>query len=92
MLTVAWGIEGAVLLGAGFLLRGRELRLQGIALFLICTGKLFFYDLRELHTMPRILSFAVLGAILVAVSWVYTRFRSQVRSSGTISAGTSTTG
>jgi hypothetical protein len=79
MLTVAWGTEGAVLLGAGFLLRDRGLRLQGMALFLICTGKLFFYDLRALETLYRILSFFVLGMILVGVSWVYTRFRDQLQ-------------
>ena len=79
MLTVAWGIEGAVLLGAGFPLLDRTLRLSGLALFLICIGKLFFYDLRELETLYRILSFFVLGVILVSVSWIYTRFRDRIQ-------------
>ena len=79
MLTVAWGIEGAVLLGAGFPLRDRTLRLSGLALFLICIGKLFFYDPRELETLYRILSFFVLGVILVSVSWIYTRFRDRIQ-------------
>ena len=79
MLTVAWGIEGALLLGAGFPLRDRPLRLQGLALFLICTGKLFFYDLRALETLYRILSFFVLALILLSVSWAYTRFRDQLQ-------------
>ena len=47
MLTVAWGIEGAARLTAGFPLRDRTLRLSGLVLFLVCIGKLFFYDLRE---------------------------------------------
>ncbi len=79
MLTVAWGIEGAVLLGVGFPLRDRTLRLSGLVLFLVCVGKLFLYDLRALETLYRILSFLVLGLILVGVSWVYTRFREQVQ-------------
>lgn len=79
MLTVAWGIEGAVLLAAGFPLRDRTLRLSGLALFLICIGKLFFYDLRELETLYRIMSFFVLGVILVSVSWIYTRFRDRIQ-------------
>ncbi len=79
MLTVAWGIEGAVLLAAGFPLLDRTLRLSGLALFLICIGKLFFYDLRELETLYRILSFFVLGVILVSVSWIYTRFRDRIQ-------------
>jgi uncharacterized membrane protein len=79
MLTVAWGIEAVVLLAAGFALRDRVLRLSGLALFLICTLKLFFWDLRNLETLPRIVSFIVLGLLLVTVSWVYTRFRDQVQ-------------
>jgi hypothetical protein len=79
MLTVAWGMEGAVLLAAGFPLRDRTMRLSGLALFLICIGKLFFYDLRQLDTLYRILSFFVLGVILLSVSWVYTRFRDRIQ-------------
>jgi uncharacterized membrane protein len=79
VLTVAWGIEGVALLGCGFPLRDRVLRLSGLALLLTCIGKLFLWDLRHLETLPRILSFLVLGLILVAVSWVYTRYRERVQ-------------
>jgi uncharacterized membrane protein len=79
MLTVAWGCEGLALLGAGFGIRERALRLQGLALLLICILKLFLYDLRNLDTFPRILSFIALGAIMLGVSWIYTRFRNHLR-------------
>jgi len=79
MLTIAWGFEGVALLGAGFPLRDRVLRLTGLAMLAGCIGKLFFWDLRNLETLPRIFSFIVLGALLVGVSWVYTRFRDQVQ-------------
>jgi uncharacterized membrane protein len=79
ILTMAWGAEAIVLLSAGFALRDRVLRLSGLALFLVCALKLFFWDLRNLDTLPRIMSFIVLGLLLVAVSWVYTRFRAQVQ-------------
>jgi hypothetical protein len=79
VLTVAWGAEAVGLLAAGFALRDRVLRLSGLALFFICTLKLFFWDLRNLETLPRIVSFIVLGLLLLAVSWVYTRFRDQVQ-------------
>jgi predicted membrane protein DUF2339 len=78
MLTVAWGIEGVVLLAAGFVLRDRLLRLPGLALLLGCILKLFVWDLRHLDTLPRIFSFIVLGLILVGVSWIYSRFREAV--------------
>ena len=68
-----------MLLEVRFPLRDHVLRLSGLALLAVCTGKLFFWDLRSLDTLPRIVSFIVLGLLLVAVSWIYTRFRDQVQ-------------
>jgi len=79
MLTVAWGIEGVALLVTGFPLTDRVLRLSGLALFLVCILKLFAYDMRHLETMYRIVSFIVLGLMLVSVSWIYTRFRDRIQ-------------
>jgi hypothetical protein len=79
MLTVSWGVQASVLLAAGFAFRERVLRLAGLLLFLNCILKLFLYDLRHLETMNRILSFIVLGAVMVGVSWIYTRFRAQIQ-------------
>ncbi|HME08640.1 MAG TPA: DUF2339 domain-containing protein [Bryobacteraceae bacterium] len=79
MLTVAWGLEGVALLLAGFPLNDRVFRLSGMALFTVCVLKLFLYDLRHLETLYRILSFIVLGLMLVSVSWIYTRFHDRIR-------------
>jgi hypothetical protein len=79
VLTVAWGAEGIALLAAGFPLNDRVFRISGLTLFLICVLKLFLYDLRHLETLYRILSFIVLGIMLVSVSWVYTRFRDRIQ-------------
>jgi uncharacterized membrane protein len=79
LLTVSLGLEGLALLGVGFGLRERLFRLQGLALLLFCILKLFVYDLRNLETMYRILSFVALGLILLGVSWIYTRFREHVK-------------
>ncbi len=78
VLTVAWGVQAALLMAAGFWARDRVLRLSGLLLLLNCILKLFFYDLRHLDTISRIFSFIVLGAVMVGVSWVYTRFRKQI--------------
>jgi uncharacterized membrane protein len=72
-------LQGFILLAFGFAFSERILRLQGLGLFLICIMKLFFFDLRNLETIYRILSFVVLGLILLSVSWIYTRFRKQMR-------------
>jgi uncharacterized membrane protein len=79
VLTMAWGVEALALLGAGFPLRDRVQRLSGLFLFMVCVLKLFLYDLRQLETINRILSFIVLGLILVSVSWIYTRFRDRIQ-------------
>lgn len=79
VLTVALGIEGIALVVFGFLARERIQRLCGLSLFLVCIAKLFLWDLRELDTLSRILSFIVLGLMLLGASWLYVRFREQIR-------------
>jgi uncharacterized membrane protein len=53
--------------------------LSGLLLFALCLGKLFFFDFSQLDTLSRILSFIVLGALLIAASWAYSRFREHVQ-------------
>ncbi|MBI2687005.1 MAG: DUF2339 domain-containing protein [Acidobacteria bacterium] len=78
-LTLAWGAEAFVFLGAGIGLQRRQLRLTGLLLFALCLGKLFFFDFSQLDTLSRILSFIVLGTLLIAASWAYSRFREQIK-------------
>ncbi|MBY0502922.1 MAG: DUF2339 domain-containing protein [Bryobacteraceae bacterium] len=79
MLTVAWSIEGVALLIAGFVTAERVMRFSGLGFFLFCILKLFFYDLASLQGLPRIASFIVLGVLLMAASWLYTRYREQLK-------------
>lgn len=78
LLTAALGIEGGVLLALGFVRPDRSLRLCGLAVMGICVPKLFLYDLRHLETPYRILSFVLLGLLLLVASWIYTRFKSRL--------------
>jgi hypothetical protein len=77
-LTVAWSIEAAGILVFGFVAHERALRLSGLILLAVCIVKLFAMDFRELDALSRIVSFIVLGVLLVAASWVYTRYREQL--------------
>jgi uncharacterized membrane protein len=77
--TVAWGLEGVSLLATGFWGRLRSFRISGLAVFSLCLAKLFFYDFSELDTLSRILSFIVLGLLLLGASWIYTRYRDQLK-------------
>jgi len=79
LLTVAWGLQAVGLLIAGFMIRERVLRLSGLGLFGVCIIKVFTHDLQRLEALPRILSFIVLGALLISMSFVYTRYREQMR-------------
>lgn len=75
LVTLTWGLIGLALLVLGFPARERVLRLSGLALLTLCVLKLFVYDLSQLEALPRILSFVVLGLVLLAVSWGYTRMK-----------------
>ena len=78
LLTVAWGIQGLGLLFAGFPLRERPMRFAGLFLLLVCVLKLFLFDLRNLDMPFRVLSFVVLGVILIGVSFFYSRYRERI--------------
>lgn len=65
-------------MSAGFAMRERVLRLSGLVIFAAAIVKVFAYDFRQLDAMPRILSFIVLGAMLIAVSFAYSRYREKL--------------
>ena len=64
---------GAVLLTAGFWRRSAFIRWQGLVLLAVAIGKVFLLDVSQLSQGYRILSFLGLGALLLAVSFVYQR-------------------
>ena len=66
-------VFGAVLLGVGFWRRSAFLRWQALLLLAVTIGKVFLLDMSQLSQGYRILSFLGLGALLLAVSFVYQR-------------------
>jgi uncharacterized membrane protein len=66
-------IFGAILLAIGFWRRSAFLRWQALALLAATIGKVFLVDMGQLSQGYRILSFLGLGALLLAVSFVYQR-------------------
>ncbi len=64
---------GAVLLGMGFWRRSQFVRWQALVLLAVAIGKVFLVDVSELSQGYRVLSFLGLGALLLAVSFVYQR-------------------
>jgi uncharacterized membrane protein len=78
-LSVVWALYGAGLLLAGSARRSRLLRLLGLSLLGVTALKVFVLDLSALDRAYRIVSFIVLGAILLVVSYLYQK--SQQRAS-----------
>ncbi|MBC8031714.1 MAG: DUF2339 domain-containing protein [Pyrinomonadaceae bacterium] len=72
-LSVLWAVYASGLLVAGHLRRLRLLRVMGLALLSVTALKVFIWDLSSLDRVYRIISFIMLGAILLVVSYFYQR-------------------
>jgi hypothetical protein len=68
-----WGIVGLVSLYVGLTRDVRALRLAGFALFGLALAKLFLYDLANLSSVTRALSFLAVGAVLLLAGFFYQR-------------------
>jgi uncharacterized membrane protein len=62
-----------MLMAVGFLRRAAFVRWQALLLIALTIGKVFVYDVSQLDRGYRIVSFIVLGALLLAISFVYQR-------------------
>ena len=70
-LSVLWACYGGAMLVVGLARHNRLLRWLALALLGLTTVKVFLFDLSALDRVYRIISFIVLGAILLAVSFLY---------------------
>jgi uncharacterized membrane protein len=73
-LSLACAAEGLALIAIGFLLKDRPFRTSGLLVFALMVLRVLFVDLAGAETVYRILSFIVVGAILLAASFAYARF------------------
>jgi len=79
MVTLSWGLEGVVVFVLALKLGERSFRLTGLGLLLLCAGKILLVDVWRLDPRDRYLTFIVLGAALLLVSFLYTRNREILR-------------
>jgi uncharacterized membrane protein len=77
-LSGVWLFYSALLMVAGIWQRVQGLRLIAIALFGVTILKIFVYDLSFLERLYRIFSFIGLGVILLAVSYLYQRYKAVI--------------
>jgi len=71
--SALWMGYGALLMAVGFWRKSAFIRWQALILLALTTTKVFVYDTQELERIYRILSFVVLGILLLAVSFAYQR-------------------
>ncbi len=71
--SALWGVLGLSLLYVGLTRRRRALRYAGFALFAVSLGKLFLYDLSQLSSITRALSFLAVGAVLLLAGFLTQR-------------------
>ncbi len=77
-ISVVWTIYGGAMLTVGIARRSKLLRVMGLLLLGLTIFKVFLFDLSSLEKLYRIISFIVLGLILLAVSFLYQRYRQRV--------------
>ena len=78
-LTVAWALLALIVFIAGLALRERVYRIGGFAILALAIGRIFIVDVWQLETLYRILSFLVLGAVLLLLGYLYNRFADSIR-------------
>lgn len=71
--SALWMAYGAMLMIVGFLRRSAFVRWQALILIAVTVVKVFVYDVSQLERGYRIVSFIVLGILLLAISFVYQR-------------------
>ena len=77
--TVGWGIEGVLVILLALALSERSFRLTGLGLLLLCVGKVLAMDAWRLEPRDRYVTFIIVGAALLLVSYLYTRYREAIR-------------
>jgi uncharacterized membrane protein len=75
ILSAFWSLLGLGLLWAGLRRDVREWRLAGFMLLAVAVAKVFLYDMAALQAEYRVLSFIVLGLLLLAAAYAYQRMR-----------------
>ncbi len=79
MVTLSWGLEGLAVFLLALWVGERSFRLTGLGLLLLCVAKILVADVWRLSLRDKYLTFFVLGAALMLVSFLWTRYRERIR-------------
>jgi len=79
MVTVSWGIEGVLIVLLALALKERSFRLTGLGMLLLCVAKVMAMDAWGLQPRDRYITFIIVGAALLSVSFLYSKYRETIR-------------
>ncbi len=79
LITASWSLLATAILALGFALRERTYRHAGLGILLAAIGRLVLFDVWQFDTLTRILSFVVLGTVLLLIGFFYNRFAETLR-------------
>lgn len=77
--TAAWAILALVVFFTGFVLRARLFRLGGLGILALALCHIFLFDVWRLDLPFRILSFLILGSVLLVLGYLYNRYAERIR-------------
>lgn len=77
--TAGWSLLGGSMMAAGFALKSALHRRVALVLLGICIVRVFAVDTIGLSDTARIGAFFVLGMILVAIAWLYSRYADELK-------------
>ena len=77
-ISVLWLVFSIVLMLKGFKINSPSIRKISLALFLFTILKVFLFDISKYDTPYRILSFIILGLVLVGASYLYHNFKKKL--------------
>ncbi len=77
-ISILFAAYAAILVSMGVAARSAMNRIAGLALIALVIAKLYLFDIWQLGRIYRISAFVVLGILLIATSFLYSRFRGLV--------------
>jgi uncharacterized membrane protein len=74
--AVFWGLSAILLFVSGLFAGLRAYRFTGLIGLVLCVGHIFIWDIQD--TFYRIIAFFVIGLVMLAIGFLYHRFRERI--------------
>ena len=73
-----WAIAGLLTVTGGFVSHWKEARVVGLSALAITVARVFMHDLSDLDPLPRVISFGLLGALLLLIAYGYNHYKDRL--------------